>query len=708
MRTFYPTLMIAACFVLLKTFTMEAQTGDNMTLIGQWAEGQAYAIASYGDYTFCGNGGYVDVFYTGPQPQQLLAGRVQLPSFAWAMEVAEPYLFVGGLSAGLQVVDISDPSNAVIAGSLALPRSIYSIAINDGYAYIGAERQLYVVDISDPVHPQLKGSISDHDLVPLAMACYDHYCVIASREYGTIIVDVADPSAPGRGASFADNSYASAVAVRGTRAYVCESGRMIRILDLTDPLHPVATEEYTQVKSAGDFAFSGDLLYAPCLYKGLYIFDVSNPDSLSILSSIKSDQSYKNIALNGDEAHLACGLTGYCRMNVSDPAQPLVMETRTGTGHSMEVDVQGKYAYVVCEETGCAVVDISDPAHPQRIADLQTHGTAKAVDVSGHYAYVADAAGLFVFDISTPSQPVSAGANGDLLAQALAVSGNYAFLACGSSGLKVADLTNFSPAALFTVDTIGVIEAVAAEGGYVYALEREKGFRIFEASNPINVHQIGARIDLIDPAEEIAAQDSLLVVAASGGVQIWNVADPAHPSLRGTIDGFSSVYDLTLSLPYLYIADIYNMVAVYDLSVTDNPRLAGTFATGAFPVGIAAKEDTLFIADWYDGLYVVHFNRGGVGVRDDAAPSSVALSAYPNPVMSTATILFFLESSREVTVGVYNSLGVPVATLISERQCVGQHNVIWTPDRSLTQPGIYYIRLSSEGVVYTQRCVYLK
>ncbi len=710
-RITFRMLFIAGCILTAGLYTTTAQTNLNTTLLGQWSEGQSNAIAVAGEYVFLGNGGYVDVLHAGAQPVPVKVGRIAAPGFVWTMERSGQYLYVGGIMNGLQVIDIGNPAAPVIAGSLDLPESVYSMAVGGNYLYLGAERLFHVVDISDPHHPVLKGTVDDHDIVPLAMAHFGHYCIIASREYGAIIIDVADPAAPVRVASFADNSYATSVSVRGNRAYVCESGRVLRILDITDPVHPVEAGHYYQVVNIGDMAFSGSLMFAACYGKGMYVFDTANPDTLSMLSSVRNTQLFTRIRLEGNEAHIACGATGYCRMNIADHLAPVVVAESPGTGNSVDVEVQGRYAYVACEQSGVIVLDATDAANPMRIATLPVDNKAVDVEIAGANAYVCNhSKGLLSVDITNPAVPVVIG-SADTCSPALAakVAGQYAYVACGSKGLRLVNIADPShPVVETTIDTIGNIVDVACNGRQVFALEKSKGVHMFDITALPAVSRTGPIFDILYAGEALSVDDSLLAVAGPDGALIWNVADPSSPILRGRTDGTTAIEELDIAYPYLYITDLYKGVWVYDIIDPGAPVLTGLYRTNTYALGTAVRGDTLFIADWYDGVYVVHFERGGVGVRDDAAPSSVALSAYPNPVMSTATILFFLESSREVTVGVYNSLGVPVATLISERQCVGQHNVIWTPDRSRTQPGIYYIRLSSEGVVYTQRCVYLK
>ncbi|TKJ20717.1 MAG: hypothetical protein CEE42_14605 [Promethearchaeota archaeon Loki_b31] len=86
-----------------------------------------------------------------------------------------------------------------------------------------------------------------------------------------------------------------------------------------------------------------------------------------------------------------------------------------------------------------AVIDISDPTNPGTPVYEATNGNAHSVYVSGDYAYLADgASGLAVIDISDPTNPGTP-IYGDTTGYAygIYVSGDYAYVANNDSGLAV-------------------------------------------------------------------------------------------------------------------------------------------------------------------------------------------------------------------------------------------------------------------------------
>lgn len=87
-------------------------------------------------------------------------------------------------------------------------------------------------------------------------------------------------------------------------------------------------------------------------------------------------------------------------------------------------------------------------------------------------------------------------------------------------------------------------------------------------------------------------------------------------------------------------------------------------------------------------------------------PSSLSLSAYPNPFNPSATISFSLSKESGITLSVFDLTGRCVTTLAEGRWPAGKHSVLF--DGSGLPSGIYFARLEAGGAVRTQKMVLLK
>ncbi len=133
---------------------------------------------------------------------------------------------------------------------------------------------------------------------------------------------------------------------------------------------------------------------------------------------------------------------------------------------------------------------LHQPGEPQVTPTLtgtyDTTGNAIDVYVSGKYAYVAGGgSGLQIIDISNPFSPTLTGTY-DTTGNAVDVyvSGKYAYVADDTSGLQIIDISNpFSPTLTGTYDTSGTAHGVYVSGKYAYVADDPSGLQIIDISN---------------------------------------------------------------------------------------------------------------------------------------------------------------------------------------------------------------------------------
>ena len=141
-------------------------------------------------------------------------------------------------------------------------------------------------------------------------------------------------------------------------------------------------------------------------------------------------------------------------------------------GASYAVAVDDHYVYVGVGPR-LVIQDATNPAHPVLVGQtVPLPGIVYGVAVAGHFAYVvtmvyAGPDGLQVIDVADPAAPVVIGSVVPLEgATGVTVVGGYAYVAGGSPGLRVIDVTN--PTACGSrsafIDTPGSASNVAVLG----------------------------------------------------------------------------------------------------------------------------------------------------------------------------------------------------------------------------------------------------
>lgn len=94
------------------------------------------------------------------------------------------------------------------------------------------------------------------------------------------------------------------------------------------------------------------------------------------------------------------------------------------------------------------------------------------------------------------------------------------------------------------------------------------------------------------------------------------------------------------------------------------------------------------------------------GERDHPPlPSSIGLSAYPNPFNSTLNLEYSLPRAGNVNLSVFNVLGQKVQTLVAGRMEGGTHAVMWNPECA---GGVYFVTLKTETATRTTKVLYIR
>src|SRR5207253_825205 len=95
------------------------------------------------------------------------------------------------------------------------PAVVFGVAVSGNYAYLADySAGLRVVDVSDPANPQSVGTSATGGR-PVGVAVLGHYAYLADMDFGLQVIDVSNPASPQRVGGYASLRDASGVAVLG-------------------------------------------------------------------------------------------------------------------------------------------------------------------------------------------------------------------------------------------------------------------------------------------------------------------------------------------------------------------------------------------------------------------------------------------------------------------------------------------------------------
>ena len=449
-----------------------------------YTPGYAYGIAVAGDTA------YVADSWEGLQaidiedPSNPSAGVIY-DTFGWAMDVTldGERLYVAAANGGMRIFDISSGKPEDI-GYFALRDSHFqTVAVNGNTVYAAdISLGMHIIDVSDPSKLRRIGLYSPMGYAQ-AVEVSNGYAYIAAQNYGVRVIDIADPSMPREAGIFKYGNPFTTIAISGDTAYagisfgVEKSSSELYCIDITDPLN-LKSEDSIELTGP----VTGDIL----------------EDNETVPEELRNMVS-RNLLVQGSLL-FNCGEQGFLIMDISQPVHPVpegVFLSSSNPGRQLVVcaSVCGKYAYLAVEDGGLYILDISNPKNlilaGAFIEPIDEKGKGMYVTdvvVSGDYVYMVDNGWLRVIDVSQPDKPrgVSAislptypfGRSGHS-AKTLAVDKNTLFVADGSSGLVVVDITEPADIKIKQqVSLTGQASWVSVYGNNIYVAAEDGGLYI--------------------------------------------------------------------------------------------------------------------------------------------------------------------------------------------------------------------------------------
>lgn len=218
---------------------------------------------------------------------------------------------------------------------------------------------------------------------------------------------------------------------------------------------------------------------------------------------------------------------------------------------------------------------------------------ANCVRAQGNYAYFTSSNGLYVVNISNPSNPQSLG------------------VVLGTSNLNLENL-----------DLYGEILAVAAH---------ESGVKLFDVSNPSSP-VIYATISA-NNAWAVVLDEGHLYIADEDKILIFNIMNLNSPINEVLMP--NAVKDLVIDNGFLYVALGSNGVDIYNLSDPENPQYLDNYNTTTLAIRIASFSGKLAVADW-DDIEILEFDGNSLNIvgYKNTGNRTMAITAKDNFVYS--------------------------------------------------------------------------
>jgi len=265
-----------------------------------------------------------------------------------------------------------------------------------------------------------------------------NYAYIVDRDYGLVIVDIANKTDPQEAGHRGGSAYG--VAVAGDYAYVAYNEGGLVIVDISNKTDPKEVGHYETSDQSTDVVIVGHHAYVADFENGLVIVDITNKTNPQEAGHCDTSGKSHRVAVAGDYAYIADRDNGLVIIDIANNSDPKQVGHYENSKDAMGVAVTGNYAYVADRNNGLFIVDITNKTDPQETGHYG--GLAYGVAVAGDYAYVADEdTSLVIVDISEKTNPLKAGHyDSSGYPNNIAVAENYAYVADGANGLVIVEL----------------------------------------------------------------------------------------------------------------------------------------------------------------------------------------------------------------------------------------------------------------------------
>ena len=230
--------------------------------------------------------------------------------------------------------------------------------------------------------------------------------------------------------------------------------------------------------------------------------------------------------------------------------------------HILDAEIYENTLIISAMVQGIEFYDISGGGQLNHIDHftLGQNGKANCVEAIDNYAYFTSKNGLYVVDISSPSNPQNLG--------------------------RVDGTNNF------------ILENLDADNNMLAVAAHEDGVLLYDISNPQDL-QLRSTI-ISENAWAVRLKDGYAYIADELIVKIYDISNSSDPVFINQIQTSNAIKDIALTQSFMYVALGSDGVDIYDLSNLESPIFLDNYNTNTLANRISPFENKLAVSDWDD------------------------------------------------------------------------------------------------------------
>jgi hypothetical protein len=405
-------------------------------------------------------------------PDQLVHNDAEIGSHSICIQ--DTFLFLG-ISSCLGVYSIANPINPVFLDTAfsGIIAGLNSMTVCGNYVYATSDSGLFSYNISDPYNAffisRLKTEEARFMLVQdslLHMARDGDYC----------IVNIHNPDSLYTIGKFYTGGTPNDIAIQGNFAYVATGRPGLTILDLSNPTSPVRVGVLDFGKETYRILIKDTTAYVGS-DSAVNIINISSAvDPVWINQTITPSYGPSDMYIDEQRLYCLIASTGTAIYDITIPSQLQYVGFNNFAGR--QIIVRDKIAYHAGGTGGFVIVDVHDPNNSKVLSTFPCY--AKSICLKDSFAFIANAIGLYSFDISNPSIPESLSyistPTSDYYTK-LNFAGTYIYIS--SSNLVTVDISNpYNPTVVGQYSNI-LGNDISSDKKYIYMCYPMIGIKVF-------------------------------------------------------------------------------------------------------------------------------------------------------------------------------------------------------------------------------------
>lgn len=370
-----------------------------------------------------------------PHPNVALLGSYSGSGLNYDIDIAGDYVYLTDSEEGLEILNISDPSNITLLGRYNLPfKSLDSVAVSGSYAYVSSKDGFEIIDVSVPFNPTRVGGIDNGR--GLGIHIEGNYAFAAEFEKGVGIYNISDPANPTEYSRIDNEALIEDIVISGNTVYTAIGVEGVLEVDFSNPTAPVLGTGFDSTP-VHNLVFQGTNLYArsdlSTIILNTELVEVGNYTEVTTGVAIRDSNLYLF------QNH------GIQIVDVATPSSPsfLGRYNHTQYGGIKGGCADNSLVYAIDPEYGVYILNVSNPTSIKIISIIDFY-LADKIEVHGNLAYIiSDVNGLAIYDISNPEEPTKLGEYRSVLALphiGFAIKEDVVFLGVGT-GILILDVS---------------------------------------------------------------------------------------------------------------------------------------------------------------------------------------------------------------------------------------------------------------------------